>query len=266
MKYKLVAADMDGTLLNDRSELSGRTKAAIIGAVEAGAIFVTATGRPLIGAGMINSLIKKDMPVIIFNGAAAFMWRALTNLFSIYLDAGLAKEVYDASMEIGVPAVVWTGKGMRVNRVCEATLWYRDLYNIEMGVVENIYDLEEEGIYKLLWLETPETVSRLQKEMSSRFQGRLICHSSRPTMLEFVNLEAEKGSAMAAIGKLYGVDRSEMIAIGDGYNDISMLKYAGLGVAMDNAPPDVKAACANVAPGNNEDGAAIMIEKYILGL
>jgi len=227
---------------------------------------VTATGRPLIGAEMINSLIDKDMPVIIFNGAAAFMWRSQANLFSIYLDIGLAKEVYDIGADIGIPAIAWTSRGMWANRICAETIRYKNFYDIDMKIVNDIYELEEEGLYKLLWLETPENVNRLQKEMASRFQGRLICHSSRPTMLEFVDLKAEKGASMAAIGKLYGIDRSEMIAIGDGYNDISMLKYAGLGVAMGNAPPDVRAACANATLGNNENGAAIVIEKYILDI
>jgi len=69
---------------------------------------------------------------------------------------------------------------------------------------------------------------------------------------------------MEEIGKIFGIDKSEMIAFGDGYNDISMLEYAGLGVAMENAPDDVKAVCGHVTLSNNNDGVAVVIEKHIL--
>ena len=255
---------MDGTLLNDESELTARTKAAILGAVDAGVIFVTATGRPLLGAEMINGLIDRDMPVIIFNGAAVFMWKSQTNIFNKYLDAALAEEVYDVGVTRDIPVILWTGKGLWASRECEATIKYREIYNVDIGIIKSVSELKEEGIYKLLWIDTPANIIRLQTEMTGHFRGRLNCHSSRPIMLEFVGLDAEKGAAMAELGRIYGVDRSEMIALGDGYNDISMLRYAGLGIAMENSPDDVKAACAHVAPSNNDDGAAIAIEKYLL--
>jgi hypothetical protein len=69
---------------------------------------------------------------------------------------------------------------------------------------------------------------------------------------------------MAEVGRLYGIDRSEMVAVGDGYNDISMLSYAGLGVAMGNAPDDIKAVCGAVTLSNNDDGVADVIERYVL--
>jgi len=263
MKYKLIAADMDGTLLNDKLELTERTKNAIIGAVEAGALFVTATGRPFKGIGIINDHITADMPFIIFNGAAIVMGKSKEVLFRKRLDISLVKEVYALSMDRGIPLVLWTEQ-LWGNSECKATIGYKKYFGLEMQIIENIDDFEDEFIYKLIWFGTPDVISRFQSEMQDHFRGRLNCHTSLPVYLEFVGLDAEKGSAMAELGRIYGIDRSEMIAIGDGYNDVSMLKYAGLGIAMENAPDAIKATCDEVTLSNNSDGVAAVIEKYIL--
>jgi len=264
MKYQLVAADMDGTLLNDSSELTDRTKTAILNVVEAGALFVTATGRAFPGIEMINELFAKDMPFIVFNGATAIMGKSRKVLFKKYLDVTLTKEVYDLGIRYDVPMIVWTEKRPWASHECKVTDDYRKLYNIGMGIIGDIYDLEAEGIFKVLWFGTEEGIRQYQREMSEHFRGRLNCHASRPEFLEFVSLEADKGSALEEIGRIYGIERSAMIAVGDSYNDISMLKYAGLGVAVSNAPDEIKNVSNEVTLSNNEDGVAVVIEKYIL--
>jgi hypothetical protein len=264
MKYRLIAADMDGTLLNDESKLSERTKAAIRKAVGSGALFVAATGRAMRGVENVNELFDEDMPFIVLNGASVVLGKSRKVLFKKFLDATLAKEVYDIGEGRDIPIVVWTDGNLWINREYKATSDYRSEYGAEMKLITDMDELAAEGIYKLIWFETAENVSRLQIEMKEHFGARLNCHSSRPMFLEFVGPDADKGSAMAEIGRLYGIDRSEMIAVGDGFNDISMLKYAGLGIAMANAPDEVKAVCAHVTLSNNEDGVAAVIEKYIL--
>ena len=263
MKYKLIAADMDGTLLNDRHELTERTITAITGAVEAGVLFVTATGRPFYGIGIVNDHITGDMPFIIFNGASVVMGKSKEMLFRKQLDASLAKEVYALGMERGIPLIMWTEQ-LWCNSECKATMGYRKYFDLDMRIIENIDDFEDEFIYKFIWFGMPDVIGKLQSEMQEHFRGRLNCHTSQPEYLEFVGPDADKGSAMAELGRVYDIDRSEMIAIGDGHNDISMLKYAGLGIAMENAPEAVKAVCGEVTLSNNNDGVAAVIEKYIL--
>ena len=133
-----------------------------------------------------------------------------------------------------------------------------------MAIISNIDDLAEQDIYKMLWIGTPEEMNRFQREMSAFFGNAVNCHTSRPEFLEFVSSEADKGSAMAEIGKVYGIDKSEMIAIGDSYNDICMLKYAGFGVAVENAPDDIKNICDYVTVSNNNNGVAAVIEEFVL--
>jgi len=267
MKYKLIASDMDGTLLNDNSELSPRTKRAIADTVDAGVLFITATGRPFRNVQIVNKLLSADMPFIVFNGAAAYMGKSEKLLFERFLDYDLAKEAFEEGQKLGVSQVVWTGPRLWANKRCDATISYRNISKgLEMTVITDLSVLKDEvkGISKVLWIDDPANVKKLSVKMRAHFDGRLKCVSSMPHFLEFISSDAGKGTALEEIGKLYGIDRSEMIAIGDGNNDIGMLKYAGLGVAVENAADEVKAACGYVTLSNNNDGVADVIERFIL--
>ena len=264
--YKMIAADIDGTLLNDKSEMSERTKTAITRVVGSGALFVVATGRAMRGitAKDFSVLFEEDMPFIVINGASLVMGKSRRVLFNKYLSSDLVEEIFELGSDFGVPMVIRSSEGIWANRECEATNGYFALYKSDMRVIHDIGKLRNENIFKVIWFDTPSSITRLQRDMNDYFMGRLNCHSSMPVFLEFVSVDANKGSALAEVGRLYGVDRSETIAVGDGFNDISMLKYAGLGVAMENAPDEVKAVCDFVTLSNNEDGAAAAIEKFML--
>ena len=263
MKYKMIAVDMDGTLVNDMSIITPRTKAAIAGAVEAGALFVTATGRSKNGIEIVNEIFDKDMPFVVFNGATAVMGKSGKVLFEKFLEFNLAKDVFELGISRGVPMVLWTGKHLWASCESKETRDYQKFYNnIEMKIISDLVELEAEGIFKVLWFSASEKTKQIQSEMKEFFSRRLFCYMSQPNFLEFVSPDAGKGVAIAEIGRLYGIDRSEMIAVGDSYNDISMLEYVGLAIAMGNAHDDVKAVCGHVTLSNNDDGAAAVIEKY----
>jgi len=267
MKYKLIATDMDGTLVNSKSELTQRTREAIINTVNAGVLFVTATGRPFCNIWNVNNLLDKDMPFIVFNGSAAYMGKSEKLLFEKFLDFELAVEAFKLGQDFGLAQIVWAGATLWANRICDETAHYRDFSTIsEMGVAENLESIIDKvpGISKVLWIADPAVIAEKQREMTRHFGERLNCYSSLPQFMEFVSRDASKGSALAEIGRLFGIDKSEMIAVGDAYNDVSMLEYAGFSVAMENAPDDIKAICDYVTLSNNDDGVADVIEKFIL--
>jgi len=269
MKYKLLASDMDGTLVNDKSQLTERTKEAIIKSVEAGILFVTATGRPFSNVKIVNELLDTDMPFIVFNGAAAYMGKSKKLLFERFLDFDLAKEAFDMGQTLGIPQIVWTGPDLWANRICEETVRYRNFStDVEMSEITDLAQIKDEvkGISKVLWIDDPAKVKRLSGKMREHFAGKLTCVSSMPHFLEFISNKAGKDTALAEISKMYGIKRSEIIAIGDGFNDITMLEYAGFSVAVENAPDEVKAVCDYVTLSNNDDGVAEVIEKFVLPL
>jgi len=264
MKYKLVAADVDGTLVNDKSAFTPRTLTAIRDAVDAGVIFVVATGRPMCAAENLTSLTSKDMPIMLYNGATVLMSKSRKVLAHDHLDFDLAKEVYDLSIARDVALALWADEHLWTTRNCRFFKAYRSLSNVEMTIISDMEALRGHGISKIVWLDTPGVLAQLQTEMNQHFGDRLNCHVSLPQVLEFVSPETSKAKALAEIGRLYGIDRSEMIAVGDSFNDISMIRYAGLGVAVDNAHAEVKNAADYVTLSNNDDGVAAVIEKFIL--
>jgi len=267
MKYKLIASDMDGTLVNSKSELTERTKIAIKNAVDAGVFFVTATGRPFSNVQMVNRLFDNDMPFIVFNGAAAYMGKSERLLFERFLDFELANEAFEIGQQKGIAQIFWTGPRLWANRICDETNGYHAVCKgLDMTIVTDLATIrdEVEGISKVLWIDHPDNIKMLSGEMCGHFGERLKCVSSMAHFLEFVSIDAGKGTALAEIGRLFGINRSEMIAVGDGYNDVCMIKYAGLGVAVENAPEDIKVMCDFVTSSNDNDGVAEVIERFIL--
>jgi len=259
LKYKLLAVDMDGTLLNSESAITERTRQAILAAMEKGVLFVPSTGRPMGGMQQISASFGFDMPMILFNGAMAVMSKSGRTLFSQGLAPGDAKEIYELGMERGIPVVMWMGERLHVSHDCGAIQDYQAITGATMRPITDF-----RGVTKMLWLPPGGNALRWQGEMHAHFGGRVNCHTSRPYILEFVDAGASKGLALAAVGEAYGIARGEMIAVGDGYNDVSMLEDAGLGVAMGNAPEDIKRLCQHVTLSNDEDGVAAVIEKFIL--
>ena len=264
MKYKMIAVDMDGTLLNSQYKISPRTEAALKKAVESGIIYVTSTGRAMKGVEFVNDLFEKDLPFIIYNGASVVMGKSRKTLFNKFLDFKLASEVFDIGKSRDIPMVILTDKTLLTSSESQAVANYNKYYGMDIHMIDSMVELEGENIYKIFWTDDPEKISGYQDEMLAHFAGSLNCHTSQPIYLEFVSKDAGKGGALKELGKIYGIDRSEIIAVGDGYNDISMLEYAGLGAAMANAPDEIKAFCQHITASNDEDGVAILIEDFLL--
>jgi hypothetical protein len=116
----------------------------------------------------------------------------------------------------------------------------------------------------MLWIDYPERVKIHHADMQAHFKDRVNCHPSKPELFEFVETSASKALALEKVGNLLGFKREETAAVGDGYNDFSMLKYAGFSIAMGNAPQDIKDECDYVTLTNNEDGVAAWIESRLL--
>ena len=263
-QYKLLAVDMDGTLFNDASEITERTWKAVLAAIEKGVLFVPSTGRPMGGMRQIRTMFDFDLPMVLFNGAMAMTAKTGRVLFSRGLNFQCAEVIFSQGVCRGYPVVAWAGETLFVSRENEEVSIYQRITGAEVHVIVDPQPMRAPGVTKMLWIIPPEEAIRQQAEMLALLGDKVNCHTSQPHLLEFVDARASKGKALEAVGAAYGIAREEMIAVGDGYNDVSMLEYAGLGVAMGNAPEDIKALCQAVTLSNEEDGVAKVIEKYIL--
>ncbi len=258
--YRLLAADMDGTLFTTDKRITAATTAAIKELIKNGLIFSVSSGRPLLGITAATSIFKEDMPCITFNGAVVITDKSREIIYKKALDRADSEEIFTLGREMGIPFIMWGENELYCAEENEITERYHKNFDIRMLPL-SFGDLGGVEIIKYLFIETPERVAELYRELSERYRERLNIYPSSPRYLEFVDKNAGKGEAMRRIGERYGIKREEMIAVGDGYNDLSMLRYAGFSVAMGNAAEDIKNECDFVTLTNDEEGVLYMINK-----
>ncbi|MCL2153204.1 MAG: Cof-type HAD-IIB family hydrolase [Oscillospiraceae bacterium] len=262
--YRFVAVDIDGTLLNNSSQVSKRNEQAIKDVINAGIIFSLSTGRPLQGVSAFVDMVGADMPFIIYNGAMVVTSKSKQVLHETTLSGELASGVVRLGQQRGTNVFVYRDGKMHVTEISQPVEHYISYFKISPFVVEDLVELASRGVTKVLFRDTPDRITDLQNEAAILFKDKLNYFTSQPNLLEFVDSATSKGAAMRVIGERYGIPQCEMMAIGDSYNDIEMIRHAALGVAMGNAPQEIKDIADAVTSTNEEDGVAEAIYRYVL--
>lgn len=264
MKYKLIAVDMDGTLLNDLSEITQRNLEVIEKARQKGVMFSISTGRPIQGIKKFNHILKLDCPVIAYNGAMLANPNTNEIIFEKSLDNDAARKIWNIGKLKNTTMCVWSNHKLYTNVLNKRTEAYRNLQGIEPILIDDIENLLENRVTKILWSDEESNISKWQEEFLKEDFGETTLCTSKPYFLEFFNKQVSKALTLERLAKLYNIKRDEIIAMGDGYNDLSMIEYAGLGVAMENGDERVKAKADYVTASNEKDGVAEVIEKFVL--
>ena len=262
--YRLIAVDMDGTLLNSEHQVTERNKQAIIDVINAGKLFVISTGRPPHGVKFVMDMIDADLPFIMYNGALVMTSKSKQILHESVLAGELARQVVQFGIDNGTTIFVYARGSLHVTESNPYVKDYMALIGITPIFVDDLAELAAQGVTKVLFRDTPERIAELQNGIRPFCEGKLNYYTSQPTLLEFVDINTSKGAAMKKIGEHYNIAQSDMMAIGDSFNDVAMLKYAAFGVAMGNAPQEVKDAADAVTLTNDEDGVAEAIYRYML--
>ncbi|MFZ5818076.1 MAG: Cof-type HAD-IIB family hydrolase [Bacillota bacterium] len=283
MQYRLIALDLDGTLLGRRKEISPRTRAALAAARERGLITVIATGRTPQSARRFSRAIGGG-PVICCNGAGV-----LDESGEFLVQKGIPlvplRHVLELCRRDGVLAECYTTRGIVMDQpLAQAATYFRwvrgrgsvagalwrlvKIWHINrMKAVPNLIRWAERPdrppVLKLMLVGAPERLARLADQIRRETPG-LEVSSSGHDNLEITAGGVSKGSALKLLGARLQVPPEAMIAVGDSENDLEMLRYAGLGVAMGNAEDRVKAAADRVTATCDEDGVAVLLEEVCL--
>lgn len=274
--YKLLAFDLDGTLLDDKKKLPEENRQALIEAAARGMILVPATGRILRG---IPETIK-ELPFIRYyilsNGAAVVDTREGKTLYRADVPLDLALRAYDYMDTLPViydcyqDEIGWMSREMYER--CAPYFAYEpgilDLVNrLRIRVEDFKGTLREKGrpLQKLQMYFLPEDEAERQRQLKRipELFPDLAATSSTSNNIELNHADANKGKAMLALAQVLGVAREETLAFGDGSNDSSMLRAAGWGVAMANSTPDVKDAADEVTMSNNDAGVAKALRRIL---
>jgi len=266
MAYKLMTVDIDGTLLNSNGKLTEETKKAIKLGVDSGLIFTISTGRPIQGVEYLINLLNLDLPFITYNGAMVVMGKSRKILYEHKLSFEDVKLIVELGRKRKTTIIIWADNKLFVQEINDWTEKYKKISRVEPILINDIDGLLKNGVTKILWYDTIEKIGDYQDEMGKFLNGRVNYHTSRPDFLEFVDINASKAIAMKKLGENYGISQTEMIAVGDGFNDLSMIEYAGLGVAMANSVQVIREKADFITLSNDEDGVAHVIYKFVLNM
>ncbi|WP_413284496.1 Cof-type HAD-IIB family hydrolase [Vibrio sp. MA40-2] len=266
--YKLVALDMDGTLLNSEKQITQRNKQAIAQARALGVTVILASGRPL--AGMQEKLQELELTtdkdfVVSSNGSYVHRVSDLGMVHSQIVTGKDAKRVAQLARELGVNMHAFSIKhGLITPKHNQYTQHESDINGITAQEFDFSQLEDEDGIVKAMFADSPEKLDAVTPQLTSELYDDYTIVRSASIFLEFLHKQSNKGVGVAAVAKHLGIDSSEIISMGDAENDHHMIEYSGLGVAMGNATEQTKALADYITATHDESGVAQVIEKFIL--
>lgn len=264
--YKAVFIDMDGTLLQSDHTISERTKKLLLMLQQKGILVVPVSARPLHGILPITQpVITEAMPVVSLNGS-----------YILHRGEIIRQVIIDLSNVIAVhnelqheDAAVMFYSQMDWYAVADTALIRKEQKITPVPVsiqpfnqIIEKWRSEKNGPNKIMVGGDPALVSIIEEKLLAQHAGQLNIYKSQPRYLEVMNKDASKKTAIEFLIRQFGIRREETIAIGDNFNDKEMIIYAGQGVAMGNAPDEIKSVADFVTDTNNRDGVARALEHF----
>lgn len=268
MKYKMIVLDLDGTLTNSKKEMTTRTRETLLAAERKGLRVVLASGRPTYGiTALAEELELKDYGgyILAFNGGRITDCATGDVVFDQPLSPSVVEPLYDAVKSAGMEMLTYQDEVIAATRKANKYVLHEAFIN-KMPVVEydDFIHQVRYPINKCLVVGDPAPLHELELRLVESFKGRMDAYRSAGFFLECVPPGIDKARSLARLFEMLSLSKDEVIACGDGYNDQNMIRYAGLGVAMANAPKDVQDTADYITYSNEEDGVAHVVEKFVL--
>ena len=266
MDYKLVCLDIDGTLLDSENRIRPRVKEAVRAVRGLGIPVVLVSARGPGGILFLYNQLEIASPVICYNGAL-ILDEDCSPVYSREISPAQARQAEAIARDMGLHLSVYrNGRwyvgaaddwGAREGGITRMTPAITDL----SALLEE-WDRQGQGPHKLLCMARPGEILAIQDRVGAL---DLDVYRSMPIYLEMTAKGVSKSGAIDWLVRRLGIRPDQVLAAGDNFNDLPMLLYAGMGVAMGNAPGEVKARADDVTAANDEDGVALALEKHILG-
>lgn len=268
MRYKMIVLDLDGTLTNNKKEITPYTKEVLTRYQEAGGKVVLASGRPTYGVVPLArelELEKYGSYILSFNGGIITECGTENVLYKKTLPKEVPGQVYDLAREYGTSMLTYQDSSI-ITETPEDYYVQKEVFCTKMTPkkVENLKAYVDFPVVKCMLMERGVYLAEVEKKVQEFFGKSLSIFRSEPYFLEIMPRGIDKAESLKRLLEIVGIRREEMAAFGDGYNDKSMLMFAGFGVAMQNGQASVKAVADYVAPSNEEDGVAYVVEKLIM--
>ncbi|RMD00474.1 sugar-phosphatase [Clostridium autoethanogenum] len=265
--YKLVGIDMDGTLLRDDKSISEENYNAIQKAKELGVKIVLATGRPLKGIEKYLKQLKLTSEgdySVAFNGAVVQKNNNGKVISENLLKHEDLKYLYNLSKQLNVNIHILTFDFCAAAKLNKYSKLESSLNKIPLKILDLNQIPDYVPIVKVMFVDEEEKLSKAIENLPRTVYEKYTVLRSEPYFLEFINKNVNKGFGIQVLKEKLNISRDEIMCIGDAGNDIHMIKYAGLGVAMENAFSDTKKVADYITKTNEQNGVAHVINKFIL--
>ena len=264
--FRAIALDLDGTLTNHDKVITPKTREALLEAESKGAIIILASGRPTYGIVPVAECLelnKRGGYILSYNGGNIVNAKTGEKLFSQILPNAVLPILYRYAREHNHALLGYAGNEIITEMSNDKYVKEESRINkMNIRQVENLLDALEPHPTKLLMTGDPKDMIQAEDDLVEILGEKMDIFRSAPFFLELVPKGIDKAqSLLRLLGKI-NLTPADMIAFGDGYNDLSMLKLAGVGVAMANAAPEVRAEADYVTLSNEEDGVASALEHF----
>lgn len=266
MKEKALVLDIDGTLTNSRKEITPATKRAIQDLMTRGHKVILASGRPTPGMRRYEEeleLEKYGGYLLSFNGARVVECRTGAIVYQRLLSQALVPGFYGFAKRNGCGLITYLGNqvisAFPPDKYVEIEARINGLPVREVSDFPNFVDFD---VNKCLMTAEPERAEKLEKELKEKYGHVAGVYRSEPYFIEIMPPDVDKATSLDRMLPAIGVKREDTVCCGDGFNDISMIKYAGVGVAMGNAQQAVKDAADYITASNDEDGLVQVMERF----
>lgn len=265
LPYRLAAIDLDDTLLGPDKLISAANAAAVIALREAGVHVTLASGRRHENMLRFHQELGLQGPIVSCNGAQVRDAETNEVFAETLVPAALADEVIHLGDRLGMTQNYYHTNGSLYVREKDGwTELYQSRTGSDVTPTGDLVQFGGEHMLKVLWIGEPARISELYAELGPRYEGRLYVTITDPEYLEFMAPGVSKAAGLQVVAEHLHIPQSETIAFGDGNNDVPMLTWAGLGVAMDHGRPAAHAAAGLIsAPGDPETGLARAIDALL---
>ncbi len=266
--YEIIVLDLDGTLTNRDKVVTPRTKAALMKAQERGKKVVLASGRPTQGVMPLAKELRLDEYsgyILSFNGGRIIncktgrpCLRDLCRFLPIRRSSGLRRNIRWTSSHMRA-----AGSFPQIRSPLYGKLESR-INGMELWKPEDMKEYVNFEVPKFLMMEDGDYLAMVEPKVKAAMGKNFSVYRSDPFFLEVLPKGIDKAQSLERLLEVLGLMKEQMIACGDGYNDLTMIKYAGLGVAMENAVLPVRSAADYITASNNDDGVGLVVEKFML--
>ena len=265
--YRLLACDLDGTLMDDDTTIRPRVRRALAAAQAQGVYVTLATGRSFPATLPFARLLNITVPIICYQGGLIKHPLTAESLYRATMEKELVLEIIDLARTRNWHMLIYTDEATYVQEFRQTRTFYDTMLGSNIKRVDDLARIigeNESDLAKFLIAAEQAESDRIQAELNARFGHQMSVVRSHTLFVEGNPPGVSKGDALRRLSEYLKVPQTQVVAIGDQGNDASMLTWAGLGVAMGNSSQAALAASDWIAPSLSADGAAIAIEHFLL--